>query len=452
MLDTIIRNGEIVTRSGRTQADIGIKDGSVKGIGEENFVDESKQTIDAAGKIVMPGAIDAHTHVESPEWGYKEGGKTGGKSAAAGGVTTFINFIIAESGEEIAEYEAFRDGLDKHSLVDFSFHFAVFSHEQISKVPEFADEGITSFKIFLPYKGEEAFGDMVGVDDHIVYKLMETVTELDVPSWVVVHPENVEPSFEIKQQLREKGEVEGAMTWAKVRPPFLEVDAINRIMLFAEETDCPTHFVHMSSDQGLKAFRENQPDTTVPVTCEAQVQHLTEDARDHGMIAKMNPPFRPAEQHETLWDGVRDGSIKFLSSDHAPNGPEHKPNIWDARPGIPNLQTWFPVALTEVIDNDLMSLPKFVEATSYNPANHYHLTPRKGGIWPGADADIIIIDPDNRTEVRSEELYHPVDYTPYEGEEVIFPELTMSRGEVLYEDGEFVASEEHGEFLSRPLH
>ncbi|AUV82111.1 hypothetical protein C2R22_11000 [Salinigranum rubrum] len=248
----------------------------------------------------------------------------------------------------------------------------------------------------------------------------------------------------------ESEEVESVNTWNQVRPDFLEADAINRLMLFADETNCPLHFVHMSSEKGLRAFQRNQAHTRATVTAEAQVQYLTEDARDHDHLAKVNPPIRTRAEHDALWEGVRRGDIRILDSDHAPCAREHKPNVWDATVGIPHLQTWFPSVLTAVLDGGQISLPKLVEVTSYNPAVHYGLTPRKGGLWPGADADLVLVDPDVRTVVRAEEMLDQSDFTPFEGREFVFPRLTMSRGEVVYEDGEVVGSEGNAQFLARP--
>jgi dihydropyrimidinase len=165
----------------------------------------------------------------------------------------------------------------------------------------------------------------------------------------------------------------------------------------------------------------------------------------------MNPPIRTAAEHGPLWQGLRDGSIEFVSSDHAPTAYEHKQNFWDATVGIAGLQTWFPVLLTEVIDEGHLSLPKLVEVSSYNAAQRFQLAPRKGGLWPGADADIVVVDPDDRTTVRADELYDPSDYSVYEGRELIFPQITISRGEIVYEDGELRGEEGRGEFIGRPV-
>lgn len=454
MVDTVIHSGEVVTAQGRSNADVAVEDGTVVQVGENLGDLDADRRIDASGKLVMPGVIDPHVHVEWPDWDYGVGARHGGRAAAAGGVTSAINFLVGPPGELEDSYAAFREAMENHFLGDFSFHVAVFTMDQVRKVPKFVEEeGITSFKLFLPYRGEEVVEPLVGIDDGIVYKLMEEVADVDdeYGARVLVHPENVEPAFKIKAEMRERDAYEGNVnTWNEVRPDFLEADAINRLMLFADETGCPLHFVHMSSEKGLRAFQRNQVNTRAEVTSEAQVQYLTEDAREHDLLAKVNPPIRTNEEHDALWEGVRRGDIKFLDSDHAPCAREHKPNIWDATVGIPHLQTWFPSILTEVLDEGHISLPKLVETTSYNPAEHYGLTPRKGGLWSGADADLILVDPDERTEVQEADMLDQSDFTPFEGREFVFPELTMSRGEIIYEDGSVTGEEGRAEFLARP--
>ncbi|WP_299236686.1 dihydroorotase [Natronomonas sp.] len=454
MVDTLIEGGEVVTAQGRSDADVAVTDGVIDRVGSELGDIAAEERIDATGRLVMPGAIDPHVHVEWPDWDYDVGARHGGRAAVAGGVTSVINFLIGPPGELRSNYEAFRAAMEEHFLGDFSFHAAVFTMEQVRQVPAFVEEeGITSFKLFLPYRGEEVVEPLVGIDDGIVYELLEEVAAIDdeYGAKALVHPENVEPSFEIKDEMRNAGaEGDSVNTWNEVRPDFLEADAINRLMLFADETGAPVHFVHMSSEKGMRAFQRNQSRTRAEVTAEIQVQHLTEDAREHGMLAKMNPPFRTSAEHDALWEGLRRDDLAFVSSDHAPCTTEHKDNIWDATVGIPNLQTWFPLFVTTALDDGAMSLPRVVEKTSYAPAEHYGLTPRKGGLWPGADADVIVVDPEERTEVRATETLDQSDFTPFEGREFVFPEVTMSRGDVVYANGEVLGEEGRAEFLSRP--
>jgi len=454
MVDTLIHDGELVTAQGRSHADIAITDGTIDSVGADLSDLDAGRRIDASGRLVMPGAIDPHVHVEWPDWDYDVGAEHGGRAAAAGGVTTAINFIVGPPGELRSCYEEFREAMEANFLCDFSFHIGVFTMDQVRQAPDFAtEEGITSFKLFLPYRGEEVVEPLVGIDDGIVHQLMEKVAAIDdeYGARVLVHPENVEPSFKIKDELRAADrEPDSVNLWNEVRPDFLEVDAINRLMLFADETGCPTHFVHMSSAKGIGALQRNQPHTDAEVTAEIQVQHLTEDARDHGPLAKMNPPFRTSAEHEALWEGIRRGDLLFVDSDHAPCATDHKQNFWDATVGIPGLQTWFPLYLTTVLDEGHISLPKLVETTSYNPASHYGLTPRKGGLWPGADADILIVDPDERRTIRAEETHDQSDFNPWEGQELVFPEMTISRGEIIHEEGTITAEQGRAEFLARP--
>jgi len=451
VIDTIVRGGTVVTAEGQYTADVAIDAGTIRQIGPDLGA-EAEHTIDAGGKLVLPGAIDPHTHVEWPDWEWEYAAKAGGRAAAAGGVTTFINFLAPDPDNTLEDLSRMRSALNDQP-VDFSIHIDIFTPEQIENVPAYVDEGVTSFKLLLPYRGPETAAYDFEVNDAVAYELMEKVGGLDADTQVLVHPENVEPSFSIKRRLREKhGEdVDRAELWDQTRPDFLEADAINRIMLFAEETDCKTHFVHMSTAKGLETFESNQPGMTAEVSAEIQIQHLTVDANEHGVEAKMNPPIRTADQHSPLWEGLRNGSIEFVSSDHAPTTMEHKENLWDATVGVPGLQTVFPLLLTEVVENDRLPLSKLVEVSSYNAAKRFQLVPRKGGLWPGADADIVIVDPDTRTTVRGEELYDPSDYSLLEGRDLIFPELTISRGDVIFENGELTGEEERGEFLARPI-
>ena len=451
MTDILIQGGEVVTSEGRFDADVAIADGQIVEVATDLSGRNAETEIDASSKLVMPGAIDGHTHVEWPDWDFDYGAKHGGQAAPVGGVTTFFNFVFAEPGKVWERYEEMRAALENNSRVDFALHVGVFTLDDIAMVPDFVEEGITSFKLLLPYRGEEVVEPAVGIDDGIVYKLMEQVADLNVPAWTIVHPENVEPSFKIKDEMREEGKAEGAITWDSVRPDFLELDAINRLALFANETGCPTHLAHMSSRRSVDLLRQRRADSDVPLTAEVQTQYLTEDARDHDLLAKVNPPIRTSAEHSGLWNGISEGTIKFMSSDHAPCATKHKQNIWDATVGIPNLQTWFPNAMTAVLDDRPISLPKFVEVTSHNPAEHYGLMPRKGGLWPGSDADVIVVDPDSRKEVHAEDLYHQSDFTPFEGKEMVFPEITIARGEIVQREGQITAEAGRAEFLPRPI-
>ena len=451
MLDCVIRGGDVVTTSGRFEADVAIENGKIAQIGSDLSAD-ADEVIDAAGKLVLPGAIDPHTHVEWPDWEWEYGAKAGGRAAAAGGVTTFINFLAPDPENTLGDIDRMRAALEDQ-LVDTSMHVDIFTHGQVEEVEEYIDEGVTTFKLLLPYRGKETAAYDFEVNDTVAYNLMERLGDLDVDTHVLVHPENVEPSFYLKNELREEyGEdVDRGELWDQARPDFLEADAISRIMLFAEETGCRTHFVHMSTAKGLRTFEANQPDMTTEVSAEIQIQHLTIDASEHGVEAKMNPPIRTATEHEPLWEGLRSGSIEFVSSDHAPTALEHKQNFWDATVGIPGLQTWFPLLLTEVLDEGHLSVPKMVAVSSYNAAKRFQLTPRKGGLWPGADADIVVVDPDERTTVRADELYDPSDYNLLEGRDLVFPELTMSRGEIIYQNGELLGEEGRSQFIERPV-
>jgi dihydropyrimidinase len=411
---------------------------------------EGRRVIDAEGCWVLPGAIDAHTHMALPVGEYRSGDDflSGSIAAAWGGVTSLIDFTVGSVSTTLAEDLRVRREIAADSAIDYGFHGEIVGWRpgRIEEARAVAREGVRSFKFFTAYA---ASGRRTGNG-----ALLEAFSVLaDLGATALVHAEDEAIIQYIQRGLtdRERGSMSSL---AKTRPPICEASAIRTVSWIAGKTGARLHIVHLSSGMGLEeviaARREG-----VRITAETCPQYLLLDARAYegpeGHLFSASPALHDPEDKERLWEGLRSGLIDYVATDHCPFTQEQKRwrgSFSDLPYGIPGVETLMPLLLSEGVRAGRFSLPDLVRLVSRRPAEIYGLYPRKGSLRPGADADLAIWDPEATWRIDPSALHMKVDFSPYAGREVRGRCLvTLSRGETILEKGEFVGEPGRGRYL-----
>jgi dihydropyrimidinase len=456
MYDLVIRGGIIATASDVVEGDVGIRNGTIVALGTR--LEKGEREIDARGRYVLPGGIDAHCHLDQPT---SDGSRmaddfeSGSRSAACGGTTTVIPFAAQFKGhslqEAIEDYHARAEG---RSHIDYAFHLIVSDPTRDvleRELPMYVGRGYTSFKIYMTY-------DDLKLNDR---ELLETLAVAKATgALTMVHAENADCIAYMVEVLERAGRT-APIDHARSRPPVVEREATHRAISLAEFIDVPILIVHVSGREAAEqiAWAQRRGLRIYAETC-PQYLFLTEAdlARPgfEGAKAVCSPPPRDAANQEAIWNGLRNGTFQVFSSDHAPfryDDPYGKgaatPRPFQYVPnGVPGLETRLPLLFSAGVNGGRLDLATFVALTSTNPAKFYGLYPRKGTIAPGADADIAIWDPTRTVTITNGMLHHAVDYTPYEGIRVTgWPEMTISRGEIVQEGGIVTSKPGRGRFL-----
>ena len=450
--DTIVRGAQVVLPygGGIQRLDLAIQDGRIAAHLAPGAEADARETIDASGKVVLPGVIDPHTHLGlgDPQTDYL----TETRAAALHGITTFLNFLMTKDPYE-AEYTDNRRRADAQVHVDYGLHAVVSTREQIAELDTYVNDfGVTSFKFFMSFRGEEgAYIGLSPIDDGIMYELFEALGKR--PGTVIcVHAENIEVVWIIRKRLQDSGR-DDLKAWHESRPPFTEAEAAVRAMLFAAETGATAYIVHTSTQETLeevRRFREEGGDIYIE-TCPHYLTHTYDSPV--GTLGKQNPPLRGPDDVEALWEAIADGTVDTIGSDHAPRlGDRKQGSVWTASPGQPNMPLILPVLLSEGVRERGLSLERVAEISSANAARIFGLWPRKGSLQVGADADIVLVDLDLERTVTAAGLQGRADYSIYEGMALTgWPVLTMVRGQVVARDGQLLATPGQGRFIHRNL-
>ncbi|MDR0877259.1 MAG: dihydropyrimidinase [Treponema sp.] len=458
MKKLLIKNGLVATEETESICDILIEGETIRQIGKDIPPDADYEVINAAGKIVIPGGVDVHTHlnldvgiaVASDDF------YTGTVAAACGGTTTIIDHPAfgpahCPLDHQIKKYHGFAEG---KAVIDYGFH-GVIQHvdDDVLRMMGFlAGEGITSFKVYLTYGFK--------LSDSDLYRVLEKAKQLGV--MITVHPEN----DGVVNYLREKFIREGKTSphyHPLSRPAECEAEAVNRMILLAKMTgDAPLYIVHLTNKLALDyiaAARKRGQQNLYAETC-PQYLFLDDSAYDapgiEGLKYIMCPPLRKAGDQEALWQGLA-ASINTVATDHCPFFFETqkilgKDDFTKCPSGAPGVEERIPLMYSEGVAKKRIGLRRFVDLCCTNPAKLFGMYPQKGVIREGADADIVIIDPDKKTKLTQKSLHANVDYTAYEGMELTgYPVCTISRGEVIVRDGVFNGKPGRGRFLKRTM-
>ena len=453
-MDVVITNGRIASADGIYAADLAIKDGRIAQIGGTMPV--AAKVIDASGCYVMPGGVDVHTHLDSPVYNFfsADDFRTGTVAAACGGTTTIVDFCAQEKGQSLSEAVATWDAKARgKAAIDYGYHMiikdmtdAVF--DELATLPE---RGITSFKIFMAYKGQAM------VDDLTLIKALAQAKEFG--ALVMVHAENGDAAYFLQQKFLSEGK-RATKYHAETRPPRVEAEATARAIALAEIVGGSVFIVHLTCEEALEEVMRGRA-RGVDVLCETCTQYLYATKEDldrpdfEGAKFVFTPPARSKHDHEILWRAIADGVVEDVSSDHAATNfkgqKDHRGRddftlIPNGGPGIEERL----MMLYKGVRDGRITMQQFVEITSTRPAKVFGLHPRKGVIAIGSDADIVIWDPEARFTLSNDKLHHAVDYTNYEGQTVEgAPRTVLLRGKVIVEDRDYVGDPGEGQFLRR---
>lgn len=452
-MKTLIKNGTVVTAAEATKADVLIDDQKIALIGIELPATADK-VIDATGKYVIPGGIDAHTHFDLPFGGSfcSDDFGTGTRAAAFGGTTTCVDFAVQSYGETL------RQGLDtwfkkaEKAQTDYGLHMIVREVDDniLNEMDQLISEGITSFKLFMAYPG------VFMLDDASIFRAMQRAG--DSGGLILMHAENGGPINVLVDQLLAEGKTDPVYHGVS-RPASMEGEAVHRVFKLAELADCPAYIVHLSSRDALHAVQEarDRGVTAFAETC-PQYLFLSHDdmARPGFEGAKFvcSPPLRPKDHQEDLWKGLASGDLQVVSTDHAPFNYKGQKDMGEGNfakipNGLPSVEDRVTL-IFQGVKQGRMSPSRWVDLIATSPAKMFGLYPRKGTIAPGFDADIVVFDPDARRTISSKTHHMNVDYSCYEGLEVWgLPEVVMQRGDVLVQDGEWFGKEGRGSFVPR---
>lgn len=457
MAKTLIRGGTVVTATDTYVGDVLIDGSIIHSIGTSLDV-EADRTLDATGKLVIPGGIDVHTHLDMPFGGTfsVDDFESGTIAAAHGGTTSIVDFAIQEKGGTIRQaWETWMGKADGKAAIDYGFHMILreYTEELGREMGTMVEEGVTSFKLFMAYPG------VFYMDDGSIFRAMQRAG--DVGATICMHAENGLVIDVLVEQALKRGNTEPKYH-ALTRPPKAEAEATHRAIALAEMADVPVYIVHLSAaealaevtaarDRGIEAFAETCP----------QYLFLSydnyEEPNFEGAKYVMSPPLRDKSKQDQLWRGLKFNDLQAISTDHCPfcfNDNEGKLLGRDDFSKIPNGAPGVETRMSLTYDGGVVpgriSVNRWVELTSTQPAKIFGLFPRKGTIAPGSDADIVIFDPEDFWRISAETHHMRADYNPYEGRRVQgVTKTVLSRGEVIIEDGDFVGTAGRGEFLKR---
>ncbi len=479
-MDLLIKNGTIVTAEAMFKADIAVTDGKITAIGENVTGDPPQggapgspkgccdsgcqvEVVDASGKLVLPGAIDGHTHLAMPFGGTisTDDYFAGTRSAACGGTTTVFDFVLQGQGEPMLDAIKRRDALAApDAAIDYAFHVGVgdvTTDEMLDSMEDAVAHGVTSFKVFMVYD--------FGVDDGQFFKTLKKAKEIG--ALVGVHAENREVNNVLIDQYLSEGKTEAWWHYMS-KNEAVEGEADVRAINLAKMAGTSLYIVHLANKQGMEAVTEAR-DQGYPIFAETCPQYLNftcdvykNGVPSHGLRARdfvCSPPMKDAASQSALWDGILRGDIATVATDHCPFTQPEKDwgiTLRDGTAGdftkIPNgcagIETMYPYMLSEA-NKGRLSFSRVVELCASNPAKLFGLSHRKGALQVGLDADIVIYNPNKIVTVSNDMMHGDTDHTIWEGCHLKgYPEATYCRGNLVYKDGKFTGRRGGGEFLA----
>lgn len=450
----IIKNGKIITEKESFFSDILIYGEKIAKI-DKNIHEENAQIIDANGKYIFPGGIDVHTHLEL-DTGQSESVDdffSGTIASACGGTTTIIDHIAFGPRGCNLKYQ-----LDKYhkkaagkAVVDYSFHGVVqhIDEDILNEINSIAESGITSLKAYMTYDFK--------LSDQEILQLLKKTGELGVI--MAFHAEDHQAIEALKTKYVNEGKLSPEFH-AKSRPDYCEADAVKRLIeLSAIANDAPIYIVHLSSKKALEIAKDAISKGKKNIILETCPQYLTltEEAylREDGLKYIMSPPLRKTEDIDSLWKALNDDIIKVIATDHCPfnyNKEKQfgKDDFTKCPNGAPGIEERFSLIYSEGVSKNKITINKFVELISVNPAKIFGLYPQKGAILPNSDADLVIFDPSQKYTLNQSDLHTKADYSPYEDIEITGKiETVIQRGNIIVREGTFLGQKGDGKFLAR---
>lgn len=453
-MSVLIKNGRIITATDDYTADIFIKGETIAAIGR-NFGMQADHVLEADGLLVLPGGIDPHVHLDMPFMGTfsSDTHETGTRAALFGGTTTVIDFVLQKQGHSLHEALAEWNGRANGTAVgDYSFHMAVtdFNEHTKAEIKEMINnEGISSFKTFMAYKGA------LMIDDRQMTALMQEVKKQG--GMVTVHATNGDMIDYLVAKHKSEGKLSPLYHYLS-QPEVTEAEASSRFADIVHYTGCPAYIVHLTCEGALNAVR-NATRRNQKVFVETCIQYLLLDAslyeRDfEGAKWVMSPPLREPKDQATLWAGINQGLVQIVATDHCPFRWEQKlmgKNDFSKIPnGHPAIEHRMELLYSEGVHKGKISLNKYVEVACTNPAKIFGMFPRKGTIAPGSDADIVLFHPEEKHTLSAATHHMNVDYSAYEGKELTGKVKTvLLRGQIAVDKNQCLVPRGYGQFIKR---
>ena len=449
---TIIKNGTIVTADLTYKADVRIEGGIITEIGPNL---KGGDELDATGCYVMPGGIDPHTHLEMPFMGTysTDDFESGTRAALSGGTTMVVDFVLPGQGQGLMDAAQMWHNKAGRASCDYSYHMTItwWGQKVWEDMEDSVKAGMTSFKHFMAYKGA------LMVNDDEMYQSFKRVGDLG--GLAMVHAENGDVVAELTAKLLAEGNI-GPEAHAYSRPPQVEGEATNRAIMIADMAGVPLYVVHTSCEEAHEAIRRARQQGK-RVWGEPLIQHLTLDESeyfhpdwDHAARRVMSPPFRAKVHQDSLWAGLQSGSLSCVATDHCAFTTAQKRFGLDSFAKIPNgtggLEDRMPMLWTTGVETGRLTMNEFVAVTSTNIAKILNCYPKKGAVLVGADADLVVLDPNKEKTISAATQQSKIDYNVFEGHKVKgMPRYTLTRGQVAVNDGVVQAQEGHGKFVAR---
>lgn len=453
--DIQIRGGVLANSRELRLADVFVRDGKVEAVEPPGSGRTAKRVIDATGRFVLPGIVEAHLHPV-----YADRLDTLSRAAVHGGITTLIPYIGAVKawGVEGNLWDAVNYFIDegaRDSVIDFGLHCSLVAGdlaELEALIPRICARGVRSFKGFMAYKKRGMY-----LSDRDILRILAALKDND--GLFCVHAENGDLCDFLEEGFTAAGKT-GPEYYAPSRPGITEAEATFRILSFAQTLKCPMYIVHVSVKEALDVIDMFRGWTGIPIYAETCPHYLTltnEDTLRLGSLAKVSPPLRDARHVDALWEAVRAGKIDVIGSDTAGHLTKTKEprfgNVFSAAAGLPGQETMFTITYDEGFNRRAVSLTRLVEVMAEKPAKIFGLWPRKGVLQPGSDADVLIFDPTREHVINAAAQHTKTDYSMYENRRVLgAPELVMQRGEVILERGELKAAPGRAQFLEAKAH
>jgi len=450
MLDVAIVNGRLVTAEASTRADLGITAGRIAAVGTGLT---ARKTIDATGMLVLPGAVDEHVHLQMPvgDSTSSDDFYSGTVAAACGGTTTVIDFVEPQPDQPLLNaLVARRAEADDRVTIDYGLHMTLrnAADTTLAQIPDSIKAGSASFKLYMAYEG-------IRLDDGGLFRALAAIREQG--GRVLVHAENHHAIAYLTAQALSQGHT-GPENHPLTRPALMEAEAIHRLLAIACVTGTPVVLAHLSCALGLEEARaaRTRGQTVWVETCP---QYLLLDEREYrrpgfeGAKFVMAPPPRTEADRAALWAGLAAGEVNMVATDHCPffyetQKTRGRENFALIPGGAPGIETRLTLTYNHGVRPGILSLERWVAACCTEPARRFGLAPRKGTLAVGADADVVIFDPERQATLSAETLHQNVDYCPYEGWKVRgYPVTVLSKGESIVQDGAFVGAAGQGEFL-----
>lgn len=471
--DLVIGKGDVVLPSGMVSCDIAVKDGIIVGIEKGIGKDRARNYVNAKDKAVLPGAVDAHTHIGI----YRpvaDDARSESASALHGGVTTMLSYFrtgshyMNTSGPYAEVLPRLLAESKENFVTDYGYHLAPILHRHVDEMSMLLEQyGVSTFKFYTFYKilnlaasgGSQSY---VRNDDPYdaghLYRIMQNVASLARKHGrsvrLSMHCEDPEIIRTMLDEVK-RGSLEGLEAYSAARPPFAEAAAITQVALLAAQTGCPVNLLHLSSKQAVETAARLRKETKgLDATLEVTLHHLSLDSsHGDGVLGKVNPPIRSQADVEALWGSIQDGTVDLVVSDHACTTRSMKgKDVWSADPGFGGTVLLMPLMVSEGHLKRSLPLTRIADLIATKPAKIHGVYPRKGVIAPGSDADLAVVDLGLERVITPAELFSAQDFTPFEGMRVKgWPTQVILRGTVALQEGEVTVPHGFGQYIKRPV-